>query len=316
MTVTADPPVDATAAVRVNGRLVNGTETAAATNNGQASVEEVLNLNLATGMNLVSGNSFDQVQTNGTLLSTVTGVDTANVSNLTANTVTANGTGNNTLVGGVSQIEEDNSYMVSGSTGPANAAEASICTDADLGTAGTAAHIAHSDRVVVKKGNVLFVPFRNTVVETPQGNVLIEAKSVALVSVSDDKLAVYDLEDSHKGAVSIEAHGHKVALAPGSHLTIANAKSGEFAQVNAIEAIPHRNVVSKAIKNGVKLHTSEFSVASAIQTIKPLQAMMGSKHPQAKRVADRMMKTTAILLTLGGNGEFQHFFKPALTAMK
>jgi len=70
------------------------------------------------------------------------------------------------------------------------------------------------------------------------------------------------------------------------------------------------------INNGVKLHTSEFSVATAMQTIKPLQVVLGSKHPQAKKVADRMMKTTAILLTLGGKGEFQHFFKPAITAMK
>ena len=322
-TVTADPPVAAGSATYVNGRLVSGTETNESANTPDAS-------GLAAALNLVQG-SFDQVQANannGNILS-VTGIDaTANVANsLTANAVVngASGTGTagnttktETLFGGVSAaIEgEDNSYMVSSSTGPIREADASICSDADLGTAGNATHLAHTDRVVLKQGNVLFVPFRNTVVETPQGNVTIEAKSVALVSVSNGKLAVYDLEDSHKGAVSIEAHGQKVTLAPGNHLTIAQAKSGEFAQVNAIEAIPHRNVATRALKNGVKFHSSEFSVVSAMHSIKPLQAVMGSKHPQAKKVADRMMKTTAVLLTLGGKGEFQHFFKPAITAMK
>jgi len=322
-TVTADPPVAAGSATYVNGRLVSGTETNESANTPDAS-------GLAAALNLVQG-SFDQVQANannGNILS-VTGIDaTANVANsLTANAVVngASGTGTagnttktETLFGGVSAaIEgEDNSYMVSSSTGPIREADASICSDADLGTAGNATHLAHTDRVVLKQGNVLFVPFRNTVVETPQGNVTIEAKSVALVSVSNGKLAVYDLEDSHKGAVSIEAHGQKVTLAPGNHLTIAQAKSGEFAQVNAIEAIPHRNVATRALNTSVKLHTSEFSVVSAMQSIKPLQAVMGSKHPQAKKVADRMMKTTAVLLTLGGKGEFQHFFKPAITAMK
>src|SRR5262249_42771184 len=152
-------------------------------------------------------------------------------------------------------------------------------------------------KVVLKNGNVLFVPFQNTVVETPQGTVTIDAKSTVLVSIADNKLAVYNLDDNHKGAVSVSINGQKLNLAPGNHATVTD-RTGEFAQINPIETISHRRVSSRAIANGVKVHTSEFSIASAIQSVKPLQAVIGSKNPQAKKVADRLMKTTAVLMHL------------------
>ena len=322
--ITADPPVAAGTPTYVNGRLVGRDNERGSRSGHDVATNAIAEMTAALTSNLVSANNFDQVQNTGTLLSsTVTGTDTlANAgtgltANASATAVGKTASRTETLFGTVDQFDgEDNSYMIGCINGPVKAADASICSDVDLGNVGDAARIAHNDRVVLKKGNVLFVPFRNTVVETPQGNVVIEAKSVALVSVSNGKLAVYDFEDSHKGAVSVEAHGQKVTLSPGNHLTIASAKSGEFAQVNAIEAIPHRNVATRVINNGAKLHSSEFSVVSAIQIVKPLHAVMNSKHPQAKKVAERMMKTTAVLLTLGGKGEFQHFFKPAVTAMK
>ena len=315
--IQADPPSVAGEAAALSAYLPNGgsfdtvsnnAKAGATTNNASSPEATFANTMLNTMFNSnvgVTANTAIGTDLNATALGAGTG-------NGTSTAVTAADT---TLVGGVATTGEDNSYMVGG-YGPTAQADASICSDIELGFSGNeVAKTAHSNRVILKKGNVLFVPFQNTVVETPHGTVSIEAKSVALISISDDKLAVYDIEDSHKGSVSVNAHGQHITLAPGNHVTVAHAKSGEFAQVNAIEAIPHRNVASKTIKAGVKAHTSEFSVASAISSIKPLQLVMSSKHPQAKQVANKMMKTTAILMHMGGNGEYQHYFKPAMTAM-
>jgi hypothetical protein len=319
--IQADPPSVAGESAALAAFLPNGGSVEAATksnglttsnlggNADSAAAATMLNTMFNSGISGITANTA--IGTDLTTTATTAGIGT----NGAGSTVTA-ADNVKTLVGGVSAIGEDNSYMVGG-YGPTAQAEASICSDIDLGVSNEGvARTAHSNRVVLKKGNVLFVPFQNTVVETPHGTVSIEAKSVALISISDDKLAVYDFEDSHKGSVTVDAHGQHIALAPGNHVTVAHEAAGEFAQVNAIEAIPHRNVATKTIKAGVKAHTSEFSVASAIQSVKPLQLVMSSKHPQAKQVANKMMKTTAILLHMGGNGgEFQHYFKPAMTAM-
>ncbi|MBX3153361.1 hypothetical protein KF728_24595 [Candidatus Obscuribacterales bacterium] len=315
--IQADPPSVAGEAATTNAYLPNGGSFETVANKAN----DGLTTNTASSTEATFANTMLNTMFNsnaGVMANTAIGTDlnatatAAGVGNGAGSTVTAADT---TLVGGVATTGEDNSYMVGG-YGPTAQADASICSDVELGVSGNeVAKTAHSNRVVLKKGNVLFVPFQDTVVETPHGNVTIEAKSVALVSISNDKLAVYDIEDSHKGSVSVNAHGQTITLAPGNHVTVAHATSGEFAQVNAIEAIPHRNVATKTIKAGVKAHTSEFSVASAISSIKPLQLVMCSKHPQAKQVANKMMKTTAILLHMGGKGEFQHYFKPAMTAM-
>jgi hypothetical protein len=221
--------------------------------------------------------------------------------------------------GAASSSDEDNSYAVGycPSTACVNGA---MCSDSEV-VAGQIAGganvqtIRHSDRVVIKQGNVLFVPFKDTVVETPNGIVHIDAKSVALVSSSDAGLAVYDLEDQHKGSVSVESNGHNVVLSPGRHVMITKHHTAEFAQINAVETIAHRNVQS-TVKNGHRAHTSEFSVLTAMDTVKPLKALASSKHAHARQIADRMMKTTAIILQLGGAsaGQYQHYFKPRLTA--
>ncbi len=199
--------------------------------------------------------------------------------------------------------------------------EAAICTDSTLsgdigGQQLGIQTIEHSDRVVIKKGAVLFVPQKVTTVETPHGVVRIDAQSVVLLSSSEAGLAVYDLEDQHKGSVSVLSNGHHVLLSPGRHVMITPHHGADFAQLNALETISHRNVQSE-VKNGHRAHTSEFSVISAMDSVRPLRLLAMSKHSQAKHIADRMMKTTAIMMHLSGNGgQYQHYFKPRMTAMQ
>ncbi len=251
-----------------------------------------------------------QAATNATLM-------TASNASMTGGNISA---ACNAVLQGAANSVEDNSYAV-GYCQTAGAADGAICSDTEIVDSQIVSRaniqtVQHSERVVIKKGNVLFVPFKNTTVETPNGIVHLSAKSIALVSSTDAGLAVYDLEDQHKGSVSVESNGHNVVLSPGRHVMITPHHGAEFAQINAVETIAHRNVQS-VVKNGHRAHTSEFSVLSAIDTVKPLTAMVLSKNAHAKQIADRMMKTTAIILQIGGAaGQYQHYFKPRMAAMQ
>ncbi|PZM79025.1 MAG: hypothetical protein DKT66_21295 [Candidatus Melainabacteria bacterium] len=299
-TVTADPP--SPAAIAQTASFVGPMSDSRPISNTRSSTDSMSSLFALVGEN-----------------STVT--SDLSVANLNASK-TVQASNNAMLFTNTSRMdsyEEDNSYVV-GFCSTTGETESAICTDALLlaetvARNANAKQIDYSEHVAIKNGNVLFVPLKDTTVETPSGTVSIAAKSVVLVSFGEAGLAVYDLDDQHKGAVVVESNGHNVVLAPGRHVMITKHHTAEFAQINAVETIAHRNVQS-VVKNGHRAHTSEFSVLTAMDTVKPLKALASSKHANARQIAARMMKTTAIILQLGGGsgGQYQHYFKPRLTA--
>jgi len=304
--ITADPPL-AVPSLRPASAFTNAVPTA-------ISASVISAPAIANDVNLT-------VPATGSLNQTLSAAQTTNISLANASL-----TNSNSLYGGVSQVtlqgqdSGDNSYIVS-EHGPRRQSDAAICSDVELGLSTEGIESLHHDgRIVLDRGNVLFAPGRDTVVETPQGKVTISAKSVVLVAASHEKLAVYNMADQHKDSVTIDVQGQKLTLAPGMHMTVAAEDAGAFAQVNAFEAISHRNLTDRVLKPGTKVYTTEFSALSAIGTVKPLQVLAKSQHHEAKKVAERMLKTTAILLTLRGSrvangGAYQHYFRPTLTAM-
>jgi hypothetical protein len=324
-TVTADPPVKAsTPSVQSSFSLENSSITSdlsvlsmSPTNQAQAASNETLMT--ASTQNLI--NTTDWQLTSLSSLSNESVTLNAAIQNASQLAYNASlQTPNQIATSSATQrfVDDDDSYIV-GSMGRGGVTEAAICSDSEfvgkqLGLMSGVKTIGHSERVELKRGVVLFVPSKATAVETPNGIVHISANSVTLVSTSEAGLSVYDLDDQHKGSVRVESNGHNVVLSPGRHVMITKHHTAEFAQINAVETISHRNVQS-TIKNGHRAHTSEFSVLSAMDSVSPLKALASSKHADAKHVTDRMIKTTAIMLHLGGSGgQYQHYFKPRLTA--
>lgn len=243
---------------------------------------------------------------------------------LTVNSEIAKGVRSGAIGGASAMVasDEDDSFAV-GRNISGVGIDASICSDLgfvhDLNGKGQSlpgvALVSHAQRMVFNNGNVLLAPQVDTVVETQHGNVTVAGKSVVLISATNAGLAVFDFDDQHKGSVSVEANGHHVVLSPGRHVMVTPHHHAEFAQINAVETVAHRNIAS-TIKGGYRAHVSEFSIPSAMDSVKPLKAMVMSNHPDAKRVAARMLKTTAVVMQLGGGkGEYQHYFKPRMSAM-
>ena len=304
VTITADPPVPAGSAT-----ITYGVRNAAPT---------TLELNATQPVNADTANIANVSLTpavNATALTLNQGAN--NVANSLLNLAT-----NDARMPGLVSDSSDNSYIVSYE--PASLeVDAPVCTDLDIaitgGAVGTAgangiATMPHSETITMNNGNALFVPSKDTTVVTPNGTVKIAANSVAMVMVNENHLSVYDVNDHHKRSVTVEAAGRSIALSPGRHVSIANIRTGQFADVNPMEAMMHRSVSSQELGDKVAF-TSEFSLPAAVQVMKPLKAIFASDNDNAKKVAQRVLKTSAVIMQVSGNSaKFEHHVRPRRVA--
>lgn len=163
---------------------------------------------------------------------------------------------------------------------------------------------------------MIYAPTCDTTVETKHGTVTLAAGSITVIMQSETSLAVYDLHDEGKNDVVVHTGGQRICLSPGRHVTVTSHTPEDFASVNAIELVQHRSLNQSKLNNGWNTYTSEFSIPSACYAVKPLKRLMTSSDRDSKKVASRIVKTTAVLMTLRPDrGDFIQHFKPAISAM-
>ncbi|MBX3149910.1 S-layer family protein [Candidatus Obscuribacterales bacterium] len=165
--------------------------------------------------------------------------------------------------------------------------------------------------------NFVFAPTSDITVKTKHGTVSIKAGSVALIMQSESVLSVYDLHDECKNAVTIRSGNAQLNLTPGRHVSISNQSQADFVDVNAVELVQYRGINRSQLQNGLTVYTSEFSIPSACYAVKPLAKLFGSKAPDARKLTNRLLKTTSVVMTLNPDrGDFIQYFKPRVAAMK
>jgi len=169
----------------------------------------------------------------------------------------------------------------------------------------------------LSRGNMVFAPSKDTVVETAHGTIEIKAGAIALLMQMKDGLAVYDLHDQSKNAIVVSVAGKRISLSPGRHVLVSSRPEADFAGINPIELVQYRRLDRSKLSNGWNLHTSEFSIPSACYAVKPLRSLMNSNEQKSKLMAKKLMKTTAVLMTLSPDrGDFVQYFKPSKLAMR
>jgi len=89
----------------------------------------------------------------------------------------------------------------------------------------------------------------------------------------------------------------------------------QFQEVNPAEFVGYRNVSSRSYEDGVKSFSGEFDPRTLLFGVEPLKQMVRSNDQRSRRVSSAMLKTAAILLTLGGDKPFQYMAPPRLSAM-
>ncbi len=142
----------------------------------------------------------------------------------------------------------------------------------------------------------------------------IASGSAVLIVSKNGTISIYDVHDRHKGAVKLNVKGNQFLLNPGRHLTIAPLDSGEFSDVNLVHAIPHRSVSDAQLLDR-KIYHSEFSIVSAINSIKPLKQLMASNRSEERRKSKAIAKTVAIKMIIDGNSPYKPQVKPTLAAL-
>jgi hypothetical protein len=304
-TITADPPVAAGTPITVTTWGNNSSTqdqnapalpvTLASLTAPAAASASALSVNLMTTANATATNGRDTISTQ--------------LSNL----ATAN---NLSVFAG----QEDDSTIV-GYAPVGQVIDGKVCSDIEFGFAAAKAGsavstIKHSELVTLNSGSALFVPSKNMTVVTPKGSVKLGANSVAFVSVDENQLSVYDINDQHKGSVVVAAGGRDMSLSPGRHLIVTTDRAATFADANPIESIMHRSVTTHNLGAGKRAFSTEFSIPSAVQIVKPLSAMMLSENAAAKKVAQNVIKTSAVMMHLGGATPFEFHAKPKTVALQ
>ncbi len=169
-------------------------------------------------------------------------------------------------------------------------------------------HTMNNDSAVV-------VASRDTTVVSPNGNVKVAAGAVVYITSTSGQLSVYDLDDKHKGSVVVETSGRQIALSPGRHITITRSGAEQYADINQAEAIAHRLMSRQLLNAENVMFQSEFSLPSAISAIKPLSSLVESKHSEAKKITERLLKTTAVLMQIGGSTPYTSHAKTRTVAL-
>jgi hypothetical protein len=167
----------------------------------------------------------------------------------------------------------------------------------------------------VTEGNFVFAPTADTTVETPHGTLKLKAGSIALVMKVSEGLAVYNMHDQSKNAVVVTVGQKQLSLSPGRHVLIGNHAQNDYANANPLELVLHRGLKQSKLENGWTVYSSEFSIPSACYAVKPLTKLMKSTQPEARQLAKRLMKTTAVIMAISPDrGDYVQFFKRRMTA--
>jgi hypothetical protein len=69
-----------------------------------------------------------------------------------------------------------------------------------------------------------------------------------------------------------------------------------YADINPVSWIAHANLQSTALPGGMQLHSSKFSLASAVSGLKNIPALAGSSDQSDKKLANRLLKNAAIFM--------------------
>jgi hypothetical protein len=189
-----------------------------------------------------------------------------------------------------------------------------VAVTKDIALVGGITRTVNGSRTMhLKKGAVVFAPTVNTIVSTEFGQVRIAAHSLVLMISFKEGVAIYDLDDQHKGAVSARVYNCEIPLGPGRHLLMTRDDVKHFQDVNPVQQIGYTNVTDFNAGGGLKVFVGGFSVPSAMQTVLPLGQLMSSNHPNAHKFGKHLMKTAA-LLTQMYPAQYQQMARPSITA--
>ncbi len=106
--------------------------------------------------------------------------------------------------------------------------------------------------------------------------------------------AFFNLNSQHKGDVKLSVGKETIMPLPGEEVVVTLDTTSEFADINPGKVISFRNPKLSHTGAGLRVFTADFSIASAVLGIKPLQAMLHSEDPYQRHLINEVLKNHAI----------------------
>jgi hypothetical protein len=152
---------------------------------------------------------------------------------------------------------------------------------------------------------------------TPLGTITLAKNALALVIADAASVSIYNLDDTRKDSIVLRSGKERISLSPGRHVTLTSRSKKSFAEINPIKTVGYRSLRSRSLNNVLQLHSAEFSLASAISTIKPIGQLISASDTADRRVGEHLIKTAAILEALSSQvTPYQLMALPETTAMR
>ncbi len=134
--------------------------------------------------------------------------------------------------------------------------------------------------------------------------------SLVLAISADDALSIYDLHDGNANAVYIMADNQKFPLSPGKHITLARPHCTNFAAVNKLPFVGYFSADFEQLSSGTVCFHGKYDINSLIFRFAPFKALLNSKEPKTRRVAEKVVKNAVIMNQLAANAKFYNL-KPS-----
>jgi len=164
-------------------------------------------------------------------------------------------------------------------------------------------------------GPQLLITDKEKVVETPFGEVHVEPSSIVLIVCNPSTLAVFDLHDGSKKAITIHHHDTKpIELLPGQALVIANGTESAFEEINPAPWVMYRrlSMTNKELPE-FNVFRAQFNMGRMITGFPQLKSLSSSDDPAKKKAMANLLKTAAIMDQVSGGIEpYQYYLSKEL----
>jgi hypothetical protein len=163
-------------------------------------------------------------------------------------------------------------------------------------------HPTAENHLNLDKGNVLLSPDKDIVVGTHEGNIHMAAGAIAFIMESGNDVVIYDLRQSGPKQINIVVGKNELTLHPGHMMVLTREHVTDFEDIDTeCHMISYRGAQQIPLTHTeVKAFAAEFSIASAIITIKPLNELIASESKDDHVVLEKIIKGAVMLNDFSG----------------
>ncbi|MBX9772227.1 MAG: hypothetical protein K2X29_12695 [Candidatus Obscuribacterales bacterium] len=149
----------------------------------------------------------------------------------------------------------------------------------------------------------------DTYVKTELGNIECKKGATVFIVNCENSVSICTLDSPHLDDVNVcIGNNPKLRLAPGRQIVLTKDMDNKFEKTNPAHLIGYRDEKEVGTVEGTKIIRTDFSLTSALMSIQPLRHLLTSPDREQNRIAENIIRNSAILWGLTSS---QGIFHPA-----